>query len=265
MPMMSMPGPQPNRGFEWTQAAWGPALRCASLAKIAPHYFTISNLALRDSLAEWNAVAAAMHVPAGGLRLIRQVHGASVAVARTGDPSPWETPEADAVVTDDPGVAIAVRVADCAPILLADRKQAVVGAAHAGWRGAVKSVASEAVCAMEREFGSLPSDLVAAIGPCLGPCCGEVGEEVIAAFRDAGHSEPALGRWFSPGPRGRPMLDLWTANVDQLIAAGVPPDSIHVSGLCTKTHAGIMHSYRVSGAAAGRMVGTIRARLKDEE
>lgn len=258
--MMSMPGPQPNRGFEWTQAAWGAALRCTPLAAIAPHYFTISNLVLRDSQAEWNAVAAAMHVPSGALRLIRQVHGASVAVARRGDKLPWATPEADAVVTDDPEVAIGVRVADCAPILLADRKRAVVGAAHAGWRGAVKSVASEAVLAMQHEFGSVPSDLVAAIGPCLGPCCGEVGKEVIAAFRDARHPETALARWFSPGPRGRPMLDLWTANVDQLIAAGVPPESIYVAGLCTKTHAGIMHSYRVSGAATGRMVGVVRTK-----
>lgn len=262
--MMSMPGPQPNRGFEWTQAPWGAALRCTSLAEIAPHYFTISNLVLRDSQAEWNAVAAAMRVPAGALRLIRQVHGASVAVARKGDTSPWNTPEADAVVANDPEVAIGVRVADCAPILLADRKRAVVGAAHAGWRGAVKSVASEAVLSMRREFGSAPSDLVAAIGPCLGPCCGEVGEEVIAAFRDAGHSETALARWFSPGPRGRPMLDLWAANVDQLIAAGVSPPSIHVSGLCTKTHASITHSYRVSGPAAGRMAGVIRVKVKAE-
>lgn len=260
--MMSMPGPQPNRGFEWTQAPWGAALRCTPLAEIAPHYFTISNLVLRDSRAEWNAVAAALQVSAGALRLIRQVHGASVAVARKGGRAPWKTPEADAVIADDPEVAIAVRVADCAPILLADKNRAVVGAVHAGWRGAVQSVASEAVLAMQREFGSVPSDLVAAIGPCLGPCCGEVGEEVMAAFSHAGHSEPALARWFSPGPRGRPMLDLWTANVDQLIAAGVPPASIHVAGLCTKTHAGIMHSYRVSGAAAGRMVGVVRTRRK---
>lgn len=262
IPMISMPGPQPNRAFEWTQAPWGAALRCIPLAAIAPHYFTIGNLGLRPGAAEWDAVANAVQVSAGGLRLVRQVHGASAAAARKGMASPWEEPEADAIVSDDPDVALVVRVADCAPILLADRKRAVVGAAHAGWRGAMQSMAGEAVLAMQREFGTDPSDLTAAIGPCLGPCCGEVGQEVIQAFQEAGHSGPALERWFSPGPRGRPMLDLWMANVDQLSAAGVPRDSIHVAELCTRTHAGIMHSYRVSGAAAGRMAGVIRVRTE---
>jgi YfiH family protein len=241
------------------QAPWGPALRCVPLADVAPHYFTIGNLRLRDDPSEWARVAAAMHVPASGLRLLRQVHGAAVAVARREDSSAWNTPEADAVVGNDPGVAIAVQVADCAPILLADRRRRVVGAAHAGWRGTVRSVAAEAVSAMQREFQSSPADLVAAIGPCLGRCCGEIGEEVVGQFREAGHSESSLARWISPGPRGRPLLDLWTANADQLADAGVRREQIFVAELCTKTHAGLMHSYRASGAGAGRMVGIVKA------
>jgi polyphenol oxidase len=113
---------------------------------------------------------------------------------------------------------------------------------------------------MRREFESSPSDLIVAIGPCLGACCGEVGEEVVEAFREAGHPESAIARWFSQGPRGRPLLDLWTANADQLIRAGIPRDQIHVAELCTRTHAGLMHSYRAAGARAGRMTGIIRAR-----
>jgi YfiH family protein len=256
--MMSIPEPQPNRAFEWTQAPWGAALRCTPLAEIAPHYFTVGNLGLRNAAGEWHAVAEGLRVSPGALRLIRQVHGASVATARSGTTSPWETPEADAIVSNDPHLAIAVRVADCAPVLLADRKRAAVGAVHAGWRGAVQSIVSEAVRAMQREFGCDPGDLVAAIGPCLGPCCGEVGQEVVQAFQEAGHSVAALERWFSPGPRGRPMLDLWRANVDQLAAAGVLRENIHAAELCTKTHAAIMHSYRASGKAAGRMLGAIR-------
>lgn len=217
---------------------------------------------MRDNQAEWAAVAGFMGVEPGALRLIRQVHGASVAVARRGCASRWEAAEADVAISDDPEVAIAVRVADCAPILLADRRRAVVGAAHAGWRGTARSVASEAVAAMQREFGCEPADLSAAIGPCLGPCCGEVGPDVVQAFEEAGHPASALARWFSPGPRNRPMLDMWTANADQLAAAGVPRESIHVAELCTRTHAAIMHSYRVSGAAAGRMVGAIRSKAE---
>ena len=200
-----------------------------------------------------------MGVPRCALRLLRQVHSASIAVVRRGDPSPWRLPESDIVVSDDPGVAVGVQVADCAPILLADRRRPAVGAAHAGWRGTVLSAAAAAVGAMRRAFGSSPADLVAAIGPCLGACCGEVGEDVVEAFRAAGHPDAALSRWFSPGPRGRPMLDLATANADQLRDAGIPPEQIHVAGLCTRTYAGLMHSYRASGSRAGRMSGIIRA------
>jgi YfiH family protein len=169
-------------------------------------------------------------------------------------------PEADIIVSDDPAAAIAVRVADCAPILMADTRTGAVGAAHAGWRGTVQSAAAACVRSMRHEFGTNPADLIAGIGPCLGACCGEVGPEVVDAFRQAGHDDGSLGRWFADGPRGRPMLDLWQANIDQLTAAGVLTERIHVAGICTKTHSALMHSYRAAGAAAGRMLGVIRRR-----
>lgn len=208
-------------------------------------------------------MARELGVPRASLRLLRQVHGASAAVVRPGDTRPWNPPEADIIVSSDAEAAIGVQVADCAPILIADRRLGVVGAAHAGWRGAAQSAAVEAVNALRREFGSRPSDLIAAIGPCLGACCGEVGGEVVEAFRRAGHPDAAIARWFSPGPRGRPMLDLPGANADQLREAGIPAARIHVAGLCTRTHAGLMHSFRASGAAAGRMAGVIRARKSE--
>lgn len=240
----------------------------------AQHLFTVGNLQLRDNPAEWEAVAGAMDVRRDDVLLIRQVHGVAAVVARrpstslgqaplTGSgqaPSEWTTPEADIIVSDDPALAIGVRVADCAPILLADTRRGAVGAAHAGWRGTVQSAAPSAVEAMQREFGTNAADLIAAIGPCLGACCGEVGPEVVDAFKSAGHEASSVERWFSDGPRGRPMLDLWQANVDQLAAAGVPRERIHVAGICTKTHAATMHSYRAVGAAAGRMLGVIRCR-----
>lgn len=195
------------------------------------------------------------------LLLIRQVHRADVAVARRGRAERWERPEADVIVSDDPSCAVGVRVADCVPILLADRVARVVGAVHAGWRGTVQDAAGAAVRALTAEFGSRPRDLVAAIGPCLGPCCGEVGGEVVQAFRDAAHGDGAIARWFAPGPAGRPYIDLWRANSDQLELAGVPRESIHVARLCTKTHADVLHSYRAVGEQAGRMLGMIRAGL----
>lgn len=226
---------------------------------MADHFFTTRNLQLRQDEREWGAVAQQIGVDAARLLLIRQVHGAQVAVARAGRPPPWLRPEADVVVSDDPASAIGVRVADCAPILLADRRRRAVGAAHAGWRGTVQGAATAAVRAMQETLGSSPADLVAAIGPCLGPCCGEVGPEVVDAFREAGHSSDALARWFAPGASGRPYLDLARANRDQLEAAGVSASRIHVAGLCTKSHASVLHSYRADKEAAGRMVGVIRA------
>jgi YfiH family protein len=228
---------------------------------VARHLFTTANLRLTDDEREWAAVADRMGVGPERLRLIRQVHGVDVAVARAGENAPAERPQADVIISDDPTAAIGVRVADCAPVLLADRRLGVVGAAHAGWRGAVQGAAVTAVEAMTRQFGSDPADLVAAIGPCLGPCCGEVGPEVVSAFEAAGHSAAEVGRWFTPGPGGRPYLNLWAVNRDQLAAAGVPASQVHVAEVCTKTHAGLLHSYR-AGERAGRMAAMIRARSR---
>lgn len=250
--------PQPSDGFEWTQAEWGPVLRCRPLADVADHFFTVANLELRDSGDEWDAVGRQIHVGSDRVLLLRQVHGAQVAVVNQGEYIPGPRPEADAAVTNDPTIAIGVRVADCAPILIADRRQRVVAAAHAGWRGTVQRVATATVNAMRDQFGSRSADLVAAIGPCLSVCCGEVGPEVLATFREAGHDADSLDRWFTSGRGDRVQLDLPLANRDQLASAGVPLSQIHRSGLCTKSLPEVFHSYRVRKERAGRMVGMIR-------
>lgn len=255
-----MAQPQPSGAFEWTQVPWGTVLRCRPLAAVADHFFTAASLELGDDRHEWESVARQIGVDVERVLLVRQVHGATVSAARRGRPSPWTRPEADVIVSDDPSSAIAVRVADCAPVLLADCRIGVVSAAHAGWRGTVQGAAASAVRAMRESFGSNPADLVAAIGPCLGACCGEVGPEVVAAFRDAGHPAVSVARWFTAGTGDRSYLDLSLANRDQVEAAGVPASQIHVAGLCTKSFAGVFHSYRAAKEHAGRMVGIIRAR-----
>jgi len=192
------------------------------------------------------------------LLLVKQVHGVHVAVARRGESTAWHRPQADIIVTDDPGVAIGVRAADCAPLLLHDPVTGAVGAAHAGWRGTAAGASAAAARAMHETFGSRVSDLVAAIGPCLGACCGEVGPEVVEAFRAGGADRASLAAWFTPGAADRSFLDLERANRDQLIGAGLHAAAIFASGLCTKTHHDRLHSYRSSREAAGRMVAAIR-------
>ena len=233
------------------QAPRGPILRNVALAPHAGHFFTAASLRLREDETEWAEVAALAGVPVERLRLLHQVHGRTVAVVSKGSTGEWRRPEADAVVTDDPTVALVVRVADCAPILLADVKTGTVAAIHAGWRSTLHRIVDAAVTTMRTTFGTDPGDLVAAIGPSLGVCCGEMGDEVVDAFREAGHDSATLSRWFTRDPGRRPHFDLWGANRDQLAQAGIPPAAIHVSGLCTRTHSGSFHSVPGRGTRSG--------------
>ena len=251
-----MTDPQPTGAFAWTQESWGRALRCTRLP--VPHLFTSRDVALRDDDAEWAAVARSLDVTVERLRLLKQVHGTRVVVARRGAPAPSERPEADIIVTDDPSIAIGVRTADCAAILLYDRARNVAGAAHAGWRGTASNAAGAAVRALRDAFGSRPEDLIAAIGPLLGHCCGEVGPDVVDAFRAGGADAARIGKWFSAGNGDRSLLDLEGANVDQLKDAGLDPAMIFASGLCTKTWQQRLHSYRAHGQGAGRLLAALR-------
>jgi YfiH family protein len=256
MPMPTVTDPQPSGPFVWTQAPWGRALRCTRLP--AAHLFPARDVMLRDDEAEWAGVAGSLGVGADGLRLVKQVHGIDIVTARRGAAPPTARPEGDIIVTDDPSIAIGVRTADCAAILLYDPSKNVAGAAHAGWRGTAAGAARTAVRALQETFGSRPADMIAAIGPLLGQCCGEVGPDVVDAFRAGGADAASIVRWFAPGGGDRSLLDLERANVDQLIAAGMDPGSIFASGLCTKTEQARLHSYRAHGKDAGRLLAAIR-------
>lgn len=194
----------------------------------------------------------------GRLRRLHQVHGRTIVVANGASPAD-EPPEADGIISDDPSLALVVRVADCAPMLVSDHRLRVVAAVHAGWRSTMQAIGQRAIQALADTYGSRPQDLTVAIGPSLGSCCGEMGQEVVDAFRQAGHGAALLDRWFVRRPGGRPHFDLWQANVDQLTHAGVPSKAIHVSGLCTRTYPDAFHSYRAAGSSAGRMAAVIRA------
>jgi YfiH family protein len=226
---------------------------------LADHFFTAATLRLRSDDHEWASVAALAGVDVDRLRLLHQVHGRHVVIAASGgDPSP-NPPEADAIISDDPSLALVVRVADCAPILIADRRLGVAAAVHAGWRSTMQRIVMHAVCALESTYGTRAEDLIVAVGPSLGTCCGEMGEEVVEAFRQEGHDDGSLSRWFVREAGKRPHFDLWRANRDQLEAAGVRRQAIHVSGLCTRTYPDTFHSYRAAGQQAGRMAAVIRA------
>ena len=261
---MTLPPPAP--GFRWTDEAWGPMLRCAPLEAVAHHGFTSRQLGLRPgdgAPTAWASAVASVGCPVSRLARVRQVHGAQVHVVHAvhaGDAdAPVTNPEADAVITTLAGTAVAVVAADCVPVLLADSRIGAVAAVHAGWRGTAADVVGAAVAAMTREFGVRPDTLVAAIGPSIGVCCYEVGGELVDAFNAAGQTSVALAAWFVRDQGGRLRLDLWQANADLLVRAGVPRAQVHVSGLCTKTHVAVLESFRVDGDRAGRMAAIIVA------
>lgn len=274
---MSLPTPGP--AFRWSVEPWGHALRCRPLESIAQHLFTSRQLPLRADPLAWTQAAASLAATADQVIRVKQVHGHSVRVlvgegTRTRDcmwdysddshdlwrPVIEEAPKADAIVSNQGGLVLAVQVADCVPILLADKNGGAAGAVHAGWRGTKEAIVDDVVDVMSHEFGTAPQDLVVAIGPSIGACCYEVGEEVFEAFRTSGALDPHFGKWFSRTDAGSLRLDLWAATRDQLEFSGVPRNQIYAANLCTQTHSDIFDSFRAAGANAGRMAALIRVR-----
>ena len=182
---------------------------------------------------------------AGRLQLLKQVHGCRVQAA------PWEgRPTADASVADEAGLVLGIETADCQPILFVDPVHRRVAAAHAGWRGTAAGVARETVAALVAR-GSAPGDIIAVLGPSIGPSCYEVGPELQDEFGPDGAT------FFRPGPRGKPHLDVRAANVRQLEQAGLAPGHIHHVADCTMCRADLYHSYRREGKGAGRMINFV--------
>ncbi|MBY0492657.1 MAG: peptidoglycan editing factor PgeF [Cyanobacteria bacterium] len=250
--------PRPDATFHWTSETWGNALRSVPLGAAAQHLFTSRQLPLPDAGA-WRAALESIGSTPDRLMRVKQVHGNVVRVLERGRvPADAHTqrPDGDAIVSNEPGLALAVMVADCVPILLCDPVTGAAAAIHAGWRGTCARVAPTAIEAMQRDFGTTPSNLIAAIGPSVGPADYQVGEALVTAFLDAGHPQSHVDRWFDRRG-GTLFLDLWAANTQQLIDAGVDSRKISMCGLSTVSRPDIFDSYRVEGERAGRMAGII--------
>lgn len=268
--------PPPLGAFRWERETWGHVLRCGPLARVTQHLFTCAQPALplgagdqvepgagpaRDSDEAWRLVAASVGRGRDRVMRVRQVHGNVVRVlARVAadEARAEDRPDGDAIVSNISGLVLAVLVADCVPILMADVRSGAAAAVHAGWRGTCAGIATAAVKSMAEWFGTRPEDVVAAIGPSIGPDDYEVGDSVLTDFAVAGHDKAALARWFRRvGTDGRLRLDLWQANQDQLVAAGLRAARIHACGLSTFRHPAWLESYRRDGPRAGRMAAAV--------
>ncbi len=181
----------------------------------------------------------------GSLVEVKQVHGDRVVVIGSKGAGP--TP-GDALVTNLPGKALVIKVADCQAVLLYDPVKHVVANLHSGWRGSIKNVIGRTIEVMVREFDCLPGHIMAGVGPSLGPCCAEFINyltEVPSRF------------WRYKDPEDH--FDFWTASRDQLRNAGVAAKNIFCSGMCTRCRVDTFFSYRAEGLT-GRFAAVIGLR-----
>ena len=166
-----------------------------------------------------------------------------------------QNPQTDATITNLPGSCLMVMVADCVPVLLFDPVKRVIAVIHAGWRGTVQHITSNTIKVMIDRFGSNPADILAGIGPSIGPCCYEVGEEVKAVVNESfGTTE---GYLVSQPHSAKPHFDLWYANQKQLTDLGVKPENIETAQLCTKCNHQIFFSSRADKGVTGRFAAGI--------
>jgi YfiH family protein len=225
-----------------------------------------------ENLRRFQSAAGAANLP---LVSLKQFHSD---VIHLFDSAPSAPCRGDASITNRPGLLLAVQTADCVPILLVDPQKRAIAAIHAGWRGTLARIAAKTIGALQMQFGTNPRDLLAAIGPSIGPCCYEVGTEVatqfLSQFPDAPTyfdefrtgDEPNPIQWLNmmppghqPPPKGV-LLDLRKANRSQLLVAGLRLQNIHTIELCTACRPDLLFSYRKQGTASGRLMSVIALR-----
>lgn len=184
------------------------------------------------------------------LTAVWQMHSADVRTVRDREDARSDEERCDALTTAAPGVLLAVKSADCVPVILGDKRTGACAAAHAGWRGTVACIVERTLERMSAEYGTRAEDVRAAIGPAAGACCYEVGAEVIDAFRSNFEDADSL---FQPTREGHALIDLQRANRSQLIRAGVREERIHTAPFCTMCRTDLFFSYRREKSIHGRV------------
>ncbi len=228
----------------------------AGVRSSARHFFGTRGFTERLSIMEGQAMRAT-GLPFGAHTLVsvKQVHGTEALVLdRLVEPGERFPGGWDALVTNQPGLIVAVRTADCVPVLLHDAARRVVAAIHAGWRGAIAGIMPRTVRLMQRRFGSDPAQLRVAVGPSAGGCCYEVDEPVLAQLR------VSCGAWRSFTIQvgdGKALFDLRRLLRWQAQSLGVSPDRIVSANACTICHPDLFFSYRRDGVVKGTMVSGI--------
>ena len=210
-------------------------------------------------------LAAALCIPAKNFIFAQQEHGTNILITNFKkdviDNNNFTKSDkvGDAFLTDDKGICLLIFVADCVPVLFFDYKKRVIGLAHAGWKGTIGLISQKTVQLMQSHYGCSVQDIICGLGPSIGPCCYEVGEEVLDKARDSFsddlnhliHHEPSKNQYF---------FDLWQANKVQLLKCGIPEENIALANICTSCHSDLFFSNRKEKGYTGRFAAGIMLR-----
>ena len=200
--------------------------------------------------------AEAIGIPLNQFTIARQIHSGNVRIISDELKGSGSTnhenaiKDTDAMVTNVEGICLAILVADCVPILFFDPVQRAIGVAHAGWKGTLEFIAQKTVMAMEKAFGSLAEDVVVGIGPSIGPCCYKVGPDIISQVEIIFHTKKEY--ILNESKSGEGYFDLWKANLDQLLHAGIERKNIEMAMRCTCHNSDLFFSYRHQKGVTGR-------------
>ena len=212
--------------------------------------FSVPRGDTRENVAENRLrLALALGIDGAQATYCQQVHGTGIAKVDFSDAGRMQS-GCDGMITDTVGLPLMLVFADCTPLLLYDRERHVLGICHAGWRGTVNGAAEAMVWALQAAFNCEPSDLLAYIGPSIGPESYEVGDEVLA-MATAKLSHPERFFTYPNGPEKNPYFNLWEANRTQFLAAGVPSEQIEIGGIDTATNTDDFFSHRAEQGRCG--------------
>lgn len=204
-------------------------------------------------LSNWDRLATAFAIPMEQFLVVNQVHGDAIFVIKPHGSyfSSSDELSYDAIVTSRADLAICIKTADCVPVFIMDQVKKVIAVVHAGWKGSALEISAKVIRLMQKQYGSQPINILAAIGPSIGKCCYEVDQVTADAFRKQNNSELFL----QPAKKnGKWMLDLPEANRRQLLETGVLESNIEVAGYCTTCNQDMFFSHRGSGGITGRQV-----------
>lgn len=203
-----------------------------------------------------NLLAGVLSIPLTSLTTAKQIHDGHVKVVSGGMRGKGcvdyqgAINATDAMVTNVPNICLMILLADCVPILFYDPSRRAIGVAHAGWKGTLRLVAEKTVRALQEHFGCSPQDIAVGIGPSIGPCCYEVGGEVVSEVEHIFGTRQDCIRKESQDGKG--YFDLWGANLKQLVQTGIPEENIETAKLCTCHHPNSFFSYRHEKGKTGR-------------